>query len=186
MVFIATSLYLTLGIKISALIVEKGYGTASDGSTVIMLLSLGSALSGSLFGRMMDKIDRYLLPLGLTGVSLALLILSISNNLFLSVAAGFLAGFSFSTMMPFFNNIVNNGSFNNAAYLTSLLLIAYNLGTALTPYTSMLIQNIIGTPVLSRLILVNSLLMLGLMVFTIFLVNYVWKKQESTPQTNTI
>ncbi|MFQ6792356.1 MAG: MFS transporter [Thomasclavelia sp.] len=145
LIFIGAVLNMTMGIKISALIEEIGYGTASDGSLVLMLLSFGSMLSGFLFGKMFKMLKDYILSLGFIVVAIAMLIIGISNNMILTVIGGFLIGFGFRVMMPYLTNIINNSHLKNPALGTSLLIVAYNLGSALAPYGSLLIQQLSWT-----------------------------------------
>ena len=51
LIFIAAMLYMIMGIKIASLMNEVGYGTASDASFVIIVLSLGGISAGLFFGK---------------------------------------------------------------------------------------------------------------------------------------
>lgn len=64
LIVIGATLNMTMGIKVSSLMVEEGYGYASDASMVIMLLSLGSMISGFLFGKLYKILKNYILSVG--------------------------------------------------------------------------------------------------------------------------
>lgn len=142
LIIIGATLNMTMGIKTPSLIVEEGYGSASDGSTVIMLLSFGAMLSGFLFGKMYKVLEDYILPFGFIITASAMFIIGISNSVWMTVLGGFLVGFGFRVMMPYLTNKVNNSNLQNPALATSLLLVAYNLGSAFAPYGSILIQKL--------------------------------------------
>lgn len=183
LIFIGATLNMTMGIKVSSLIVEEGYGTASDGSTVIMLLSLGAMLSGFMFGKIYKMIKNYILPLGFMITASAMFIIGISNTTWLTVLGGFLVGFGFRVMMPCLTNIVNSSHLKNPTLATSLLLVAYNLGSALAPYGSIVIQKLSWTNDLRGVFYVDGigfiiLAIITASVITIQLVRSNLKKRE--------
>lgn len=142
LIVISAILYMTMGIKVATLIVQLGYGQASDGSLVIMLLSFGAMLSGFLFGKMYRWLKDYILPLGYIVVACAMFMIGVSNHTYITVLGGFLVGFGFRVVMPYLTNIVNMAHLKNTTLATSLLLVAYNLGCAFAPYGSLLIQEL--------------------------------------------
>ena len=97
---IGATLNMTMGIKVSSLMVEEGYGYASDASMVIMLLSLGSMISGFLFGKLYKILKNYILSVGFIITAIAMIIIGLSHTVWMSVLGGFLVGFGFRVMMP--------------------------------------------------------------------------------------
>lgn len=168
-IIIAATLNMTMGIKVSSLIVEEGYGSASDGSTVIMLLSLGAMISGFLFGKAYKLFKNYVLAIGFLITALAMMIIGISNSVPMTVLGGFLVGFGFRVMMPTLTNIVNASHLENPTLATSLLLVAYNLGSAFAPYGSMIIQKLSWTNDLRGVFYVDGLgfIVLALLVMLV-------------------
>ena len=57
LIFIAAMLYMIMGIKIASLMNEVGYGTASDASFVIIVLSLGGISAGLIFWKNFKDIE---------------------------------------------------------------------------------------------------------------------------------
>lgn len=169
LIVIGATLNMTMGIKVSSLIVEQGYGSASDASTVIMLLSLGAMISGFLFGKMYKLFKNYIMSVGFTITALAMFIIGISNTSWMTVLGGFLVGFGFRVMMPCLTNIVNSSHLKNPTLATSLLLVAYNLGSAFAPYGSMLIQKLSWTSDLRGVFYVDGIgfICLALIVFCV-------------------
>ena len=166
LVIIGATLNMTMGIKVSSFIVEEGFGNASAGSMVIMFLSLGATISGFLFGQLYKKLKNYVLPVGFLMSAIAMIVIGLSQQTWTIVLGGFLLGFGFRVMMPCLTNIVNSSSLSNPTLATSLLLVAYNLGSAFAPYGSMVIQELSWTKGLSGVFYVDGLCFVGLAVIT--------------------
>lgn len=177
LIVIGATLNMTMGIKVSSLIFEQGYGSASDASTVIMLLSLGVMISGFLFGKMYKLFKNYIMSVGFTITALAMFIIGISNTSWMTVLGGFLVGFGFRVMMPCLTNIVNSSHLKNPTLATSLLLVAYNLGSAFAPYGSMIILKFSWTSDLRGIFYVDGIGFICLAVI-VFIVNKVKGKQS--------
>lgn len=156
LLFVAASLYMTMGIKISTLITTVGYGNASDASLVIILLSLGAITAGTLFSKII-KIFKQLTPIiGLLILALAMFLIGISNSMIITFAGGFLTGFGFKIFMPYLIDRINNSQIKNTPLATSLLLVGFNLGAFISPYSSIFMQNIALSDSLNSLFIVLS------------------------------
>lgn len=156
LLFVAASLYMTMGIKVSTLITTAGYGNASDASLVIILLSLGAITAGTLFSKII-KIFKQLTPIiGLLILALAMFLIGISNSMIITFAGGFLTGFGFKIFMPYLIDHINNSQIKNTPLATSLLLVGFNLGAFISPYSSIFMQNIALSDSLNSLFMVLS------------------------------
>lgn len=156
LLFVAASLYMTMGIKVSTLITTAGYGNASDASLVIILLSLGAITAGTLFSKII-KIFKQLTPIiGLLILALAMFLIGISNSMIITFAGGFLTGFGFKIFMPYLIDRINNSQIKNTPLATSLLLVGFNLGAFISPYSSIFMQNIALSDSLNSLFIVLS------------------------------
>lgn len=156
LLFVAASLYMTMGIKVSTLITTAGYGNASDASLVIILLSLGAITAGTLFSKII-KIFKQLTPIiGLLILALAMFLIGISNSMIITFAGGFLTGFGFKIFMPYLIGRINNSQIKNTPLATSLLLVGFNLGAFISPYSSIFMQNIVLSDSLNSLFMVLS------------------------------
>lgn len=49
-------------IKCSTLITTQGYGSGQDGSSILMLISIGSLCSGAFYGKIVLRIKKFALP----------------------------------------------------------------------------------------------------------------------------
>ena len=156
LLFVAASLYMTMGIKVSTLITTAGYGNASDASLVIILLSLGAITAGTLFSKII-KIFKQLTPIiGLLILALAMFLIGISNSMIITFAGGFLTGFGFKIFMPYLIDRINNSQIKNTPLATSFLLVGFNLGAFISPYSSLFVQNIALSDSLNSLFIVLS------------------------------
>lgn len=156
LLFVAASLYMTMGIKVSTLITTAGYGNANDASLVIILLSLGAITAGTLFSKII-KIFKQLTPIiGLLILALAMFLIGISNSMIITFAGGFLTGFGFKIFMPYLIDRINNSQIKNTPLATSLLLVGFNLGAFISPYSSIFMQNIALSDSLNSLFIVLS------------------------------
>lgn len=134
---------MTMGIKVTTLMTTSGYGTATDGSTVILMIGLGAMISGFLFGRIIKVTQRFTLPIAFLLLASAMFIIGFSNSVFFTAIGGLLTGFGFRMVMPYLINSINSGgSIKNSGLATSALLVGYNLGASLSPYGAIIIQKI--------------------------------------------
>lgn len=176
LIFIIAILYMTMGIKVSGLMTSLGYASASDASMVIMLLSLGAMLSGFLFGKIIKLLKEYTLPVAYILLAVAMFSIGVSNSVALTVLGGFLTGFGFRMIMPYFINKINNSSLPNPGLITSLLLVGYNLGVFITPYGSMILEYLAGDYGMRGVFYVDALIFVLLSLTTVVFVYFKKKK----------
>lgn len=144
LIFIVAILYMTMGIKLSALMTSEGYATASDASTVLIALSLGAMLAGFSFGKIIKLLKDYTLPVAFGIMAISMFIIGISSNTILTIFGGFLVGLGFRMILPYIINKINTSNIPNTSLATSLILVGYNLGVFITPYGSMVLEYFAG------------------------------------------
>ncbi|MEG0591708.1 MAG: MFS transporter [Coprobacillus sp.] len=169
-IFIVAILYMTMGIKVSSLITNEGIGSASDGSSVIMLLSLGSMLGGFTFGRLFKILKDYIFIIGLMMLAFAMVLIGISTNVLMCIIGGFIVGFGFRMIMPYLINKINTSSIQNKTLATSLLLVGFNLGSFLSPYGSIILQKMAWLDNLRGLFYIDALCFVALSIISIIFV----------------
>lgn len=169
LIFVAAMLYMIMGIKVASLMTNAGYGSASDASLVIILLSLGGISAGLLFGKIVKVFNQLTTSIGLIILAIAMVILGVSQSLSLTFVGGFLTGFGFKIFMPSLINKINNSNIPNTTLATSLLLVGFNLGVFISPYGSILLQNIIATDALPALFITNAIGFICLAVITLII-----------------
>ena len=142
LLFLTAICYMTYGVKISTLIKEAGYGSASTGSYVIMALCFGSILAGTFFSRTVSVLQERILPVSYTVLALSMFLFSFSENEALTLFAGFLSGLGNASIIPFLLNKINSSDIKNKPFCSSLIYMASNLGSALAPYGALLLTRI--------------------------------------------
>lgn len=164
---------MTYGVKISTLIKETGYGNASTGSYVIMSLCVGSILSGTLFSKLLYVCKEKLLPLSYSLLALSMFLLSVSTNSSLTLFACFLSGLGNASIIPFILNKINTSDIKNKPFCSSLIYMANNLGSVLSPYGALLIGAISpfsstsGLFMMLSILFIVGILITGVYAFTI-------------------
>lgn len=182
LIFVAAMLYMIMGIKVASLMTSAGYGSASDASLVIILLSLGGISAGLLFGKIVKVFNQLTTSIGLIILAIAMVILGVSQSLSLTFVGGFLTGFGFKIFMPSLINKINNSNIPNSTLATSLLLVGFNLGVFISPYGSILLQNIIATDALPALFITNAIGFICLAVITLVITMIKSKKPVNLTQ----
>lgn len=165
LLIVVVTVYMSMSVKITTVILDKGIGTATDGSNFLALVGLGAMLAGIIFGRMVDVMKQWTLSFAFGGMGLAMFIIAFANNLLLILAAAVLAGLAFRTFIPYVFNEINQKS-TNAEKNTSVLLIAFNIGSAFTPVTLGLFQGLIPNLNNINLLIAQGVLMLVLALGT--------------------
>lgn len=177
LIFMAAMLYMIMGIKIASLMTGEGYGTASDASLVIILLSLGGISAGLLFGKILKVFNQLTTSIGLIILALAMVILGLSQNLVITFVGGYLTGFGFKIFMPSLIDKINNSNIPNTTLATSLLLVGFNLGVFISPYGSIVIQSLMRTEALPALFIANAIGFISLSTITLIITLIKNKKQ---------
>ncbi|MEN2398744.1 MFS transporter [Flavobacterium sp. MC2016-06] len=160
--FIAANLFMILGIKITAIMKLNGYGADKDGSIAIIFICIGSLAGGASFSLILKHFKTFTLILGLILLSAAMLLIGSAENIYTAAFAAALAGFSTKVILPYFLNELNNYRFDNKILGATIFLTAYNMGLALSPFTSMLIEYLPCVNTLGHIFYVNSLILIFL------------------------
>ena len=134
LMFISMSLSTLYIVKASTLITTLGYGTVQDGSTVIMLISIGSLCSGAVYGKIVSKINKLSLPLFYSILIVACILAGISDTLVITLISGFLLGFGLMAFVPYFLEIIHQEFAQYGEVATSIILVGQSLGAFMSPY----------------------------------------------------
>ncbi len=134
LMFLSVALATLFVIKCSSLVTQAGYGTAKDGSTIIMLISLGSLLSGAIYGKIYSKIKDMSLVLFYILCALAFVIGGMFNHLITMLIAGFILGFGYMAFVPFIQEKIHSVYAHFGESATSVVLVFQSLGAFLAPY----------------------------------------------------
>lgn len=128
-------------VKSATLITEVGYGRAQDGSTVIMLISIGSLCSGALYGKIVTKIKKLTLPIFYLAIGLSFILASVTTSFLLMLISAYIFGFGFMIFVPYFQDMFNKEFAEQRETITRVALITQSLSGFVAPF----IGNIITT-----------------------------------------
>ncbi|HEY3425160.1 MAG TPA: MFS transporter [Negativicutes bacterium] len=115
-------------------VVGENIGNAANAGMVMTLFTLGGMLAGFAFGKIMDAINIFTIPLGwfLTGIGMALI--STTNNMNLILLGSVLAGVGFTVTAPAaFVLLTNVAPPSGIASAIALVYALSNLGQFISP-----------------------------------------------------
>ncbi|MBU5362565.1 MFS transporter [Enterococcus raffinosus] len=139
LLIVIVTVYMSVTVKVTSLLMDKGIGDATDGSNLIALVGLGAMLAGMFFGRTFLTFKKNTLVLAFILLAAAMFLLAFSKTLWLTALAAILCGFAFRTFIPYVFNEINQQS-GNPEKNTAILLMAFNFGAALAPISIALAQ----------------------------------------------
>jgi len=141
LLLITVTIYMSVTVKVTALLMEKGIGQATAGSNLLALVGLGAMLAGMFFGRIFLLFKEKTIQAALFVLAFAMFLLAFSQTIWLAAISAVLCGFGFRTFIPYLLNEVNQQS-EDSERNTSLLLIVFNLGAAFAPISIAFFQKI--------------------------------------------
>ncbi|MFV0559028.1 MAG: MFS transporter [Enterococcus sp.] len=142
LLLVTVTVYMSVTVKITSLLITKGIGNATDGSNLIALVGLGAMVAGMLFGRIFLVFKQQSLVIAFGLLAIAMFLFAFSQTLVMAIIAALLCGFGFRTFIPYLFNEVNQQS-DESERNTAILLIAFNLGVAFSPISIAIFQGIL-------------------------------------------
>lgn len=176
LLILVVTIYMSVTVKITSLLLEKGFGNATDGSNLIALVGLGAMTAGALFGSIVTITKKWTLPLSFFVLSLSMFMIASCQNLVSISIAVVLCGFSFRTFIPYLFNEVNQDTNGHSEKSTSLLLIGFNIGAAFAPISISLLGNILPSNENTDIFMVEGMIMMLLAFCTV--ISTITKKQK--------
>ena len=107
-----------------------------------MMIGIGGMIGGFLFSKVLRFCKEYTITLGLSLLTIAMYIIAIATSILPTLFAGILIGIAFRFILPYFIDKINNSQLSNPGLATSLLLVGYNLGIAISPYGAIFLETI--------------------------------------------
>ncbi|MGM0215848.1 MFS transporter [Enterococcus sp. AZ109] len=134
-------IYMAVNVKISLLITSRQVGTEATASGILGIMSIGSMLTGFVFGSVFKRLQEQILPASLLIMGIGYLLITFADQLAIIAVASVLTGCSFSMFVPYlFNKIAIVAPKGSETLSTSLLLVGANLGSSFSPYGLKLIS----------------------------------------------
>lgn len=149
-------------IKGSSLITINHYGSVRDGSTVIMLISIGSLLAGAMYGTIYNRLKDHSLILFYIICAVSFILAGCIHNLWIVYISAFLLGYGYMAFVPFLQEkVAIYGSVG-----TTALLILQSLGSFITPYYGVLLNHFTSS-LNSQFIITGILYIILILIFGI-------------------
>lgn len=145
LMFVSVALATLYIIKCSTLITTLGYGSAQEGSTIIMFISIGSLCSGALYGKMVLKMKKLSLAIFYLCLIIAYSIAGFSTTMMVILLSGFILGFGYMAFVPYIQETIAKEFASYGEIATSVILVSQSLGAFLAPYLGNIINLLTST-----------------------------------------
>lgn len=168
-IFLFNSTFAFVSIKFASLIIEKGYGTAQDASTLLGIMSFAMAAGGFIFMSLPQICKRFSLTISIFSGLIGFFIFTISNSLILSGVGVVLVGIAVSmTMVSTMSSVGMFTSPSQVPFSTSVVMTVANIGTLLAPYTAQFLGTIFNKTS------AEFTFICGTIIFAILLIVVIW------------
>lgn len=145
LMFLIFTFYMPFSYTLPSLIISKGLGSASTSALITGLSTLVSIPIGASFGFFFKKIHDKILPLGMSLVTLGLLLIALSPNIIVLFIAVIILGFGFGVAVPYMYNWLDWAAPEDSVNLgTTIVLVLVNIGCFLSPTIVDALSNALG------------------------------------------
>lgn len=138
--FVSVTLATVFIVKCPTLAADKNIGSSSMGSLLVMCISAGSLLAGSLYGNMKSILKRLSLPVFYLICTDGFVLAYFSGSAFLMMVSAFLLGFGYLVFVPFLQERASTRYASFGAVSTTVILVFQGLGAFIAPYAGTLLS----------------------------------------------
>jgi MFS family permease len=168
LMFVLLMIYCIPQIKISQIIIERGYGNGTTASTLLSLMQVASMIFGGLFGWLRNLLKTKLFPLTMIALILGFGCIYESHDVILTAIGVILIGAAFALFVPFLYNLVTEILPQNYANTgLSILLVAANLGSFVSPYVIFGVGKVLSVSSASFAFLIGILSLIVILIGTL-------------------
>ncbi len=168
LMFVLLMIYCIPQIKISQIIIERGYGNGTTASTLLSLMQVASMIFGGLFGWLRNLLKSKLFPLTMIALILGFGCIYESHDVILTAIGVILIGAAFALFVPFLYNLVTEILPQNYANTgLSILLVAANLGSFVSPYVIFGVGKVLSVSSASFAFLIGILSLIVILIGTL-------------------
>lgn len=173
-IFLFNSTFAFVSIKFASLIIEKGYGTAQDASTLLGIMSFAMAAGGFIFMSLPQICKRFSLTISIFSGLIGFFIFTISNSLIFSGIGVVLVGIAVSmTMVSTMSSVGMFTSPSQVPFSTSVVMTIANIGTLLAPYTAQFLGTIFNNTSAEFTFICGTIIFAFLLILVIWIgINY--------------
>ncbi|WP_167630156.1 MFS transporter [Listeria valentina] len=165
--FVLFTVFMTFNIKISSLITSVGYGSATEASFILSMTGMTGIIIGIIFGYVYKFLKMKIFPIALIVMSISFFLIVLSKNLWMTSIFVIMLASAFSFLGTFiFLRLSQIVPDDKTTIVSSLNLVAINLGGFLAPYTMEAISIISGSKLPS-----SSLIACGIIIFALFVIS---------------
>lgn len=139
--FIMMIFYVTVTVKITTYVLENHFGSLSTGSSAVVIMSLGTIVAGTLYGRIYHRLQKNTLLLAIVIELLGALLLATAQSALACMIGALVVGVSFGFFIPFIFSI--GLSFVPKKYgndATTVMMMSTNAATFSCPYIDKLMM----------------------------------------------
>lgn len=141
--FVFNSCFAIITTKFALLVVDKGYGTAAEASTLTGLMCAAMVLGGFLFIWLQKKVSTYTMAIATGLLAFSFFLLVTTSSMVISTISMVLAGITLALGMSSNPVIINRIAKPEAvAFSIAVVNSVANIGTLLAPYTSHIVGSI--------------------------------------------
>ncbi|WP_028530763.1 MFS transporter [Paenibacillus sp. HW567] len=160
LLFAIVTIFINYNIQITPLLLEQNIGNATNGSNMIAFIGLGAFIAGFSFGKLYKWVSGFIVPLSILLLGISMLAVTVSHSIALTTLCSMVIGFSFRCIMPYLLHTFTQQIAEIAKLGTTIVLVAYNLGAALSPYEGTLIRQIAHVQTVQSLVFTNAIILL--------------------------
>lgn len=179
--FVTLITYVGLKVRLSGVMIDKGYGTVVTAGNILSMLTFIGMFSGVIFGKVYSKLKYNLLPVALFGIAIGEIIVAFSNNAILTGIACALIGLVYPFSIAFIFNLASTiAPKNSDVFAVSILLFGTNVGAAFAPYGLQLVKWITGNSDLAFPFMIYGFILIVLSILTKIRLSGIERKQSQT------
>ncbi len=168
LLFVIMSLFMVLTLKLSTVLIEKGYGNVENGATILTLFSATSTISAFFFGFIYKKIKEFSITTSLFLMSLSFVGIFFSKNVVLTAVLVIICGFASVLLVPaIFTKIPTIVPKGSETFATSLMIVGSNVGVFISPYILKFIQYVLHLETQASLFLIVGLIFSLMGIFSL-------------------
>lgn len=133
--FLMVAMLTAVAMRMASFVVESGFGDAMQASTLLSGSIVSGFVGGLLFGKLLGRLGKGLLPLALFCIAAGLTIIAFANGLLMVGLGACLFGFFATVSLSYmFNSLSDSLPQDALATGNAVVLIGCNLGAATSPF----------------------------------------------------
>lgn len=181
-IFIFNTTFAFVSIRFASLVIQRGYGSAQNASTLLGIMSFAMAAGGFIFMALPKKIKKFAITIALLCALIGFFILTISKSLILSGFAIILVGIAVAmTMVSIMSAVGTFTSPVQVPFSTSVVMTIANIGTFISPYVAAMFASLFKNNS-SELTFICGTVIFAFLVIIAIIISLNYEKLSYRPQ----